>query len=74
MRFVNRRVMPKTHPEVRLSGLVLLLTTTGRKSGRPRQTRLQYEKEGGVIYVASARGQQADWFPHRCPPARPSTA
>jgi deazaflavin-dependent oxidoreductase (nitroreductase family) len=62
MRFLNRHLMPKTRPEVRLNGLVLLLTTTGRKSGLPRQTRLQYEKEAGVIYVASARGQQADWF------------
>jgi deazaflavin-dependent oxidoreductase (nitroreductase family) len=62
MRFANQRIMPKTRPEVRLSGLVLLLTTTGRKSGLPRQTRLQYEKEEGVIYVAAARGQQADWF------------
>ena len=62
MRFLNRRLMPKTRPEVRLSGLVLLLTTTGRKSGLPRQTRLQYEKEGGALYVAAARGQQADWF------------
>ena len=62
MRFLNRHVMPKTKPEERASGLVLLLTTTGRKSGLPRQTRLQYEKEGGVIYVAAARGQRADWF------------
>jgi deazaflavin-dependent oxidoreductase (nitroreductase family) len=62
MRFLNRHLMPKTRPEVRLSGLVLLLTTTGRKSGLPRQTRLQYEKEEGVIYVAAARGRQADWF------------
>jgi len=62
MRFLNRRLMPKTRPEVRLSGLVLLLTTTGRKSGLPRQTRLQYENEEGVIYVAAARGPQADWF------------
>jgi deazaflavin-dependent oxidoreductase (nitroreductase family) len=42
--------------------LVLLLTTTGRKSGLPRVTPLQYEEENGVIYVAAARGQQADWF------------
>ena len=62
MRLLNRHLMPKTRPEVRLSGLVLLLTTTGRKSGLPRQTRLQYEKEDSVIYVAAARGQQADWF------------
>ncbi|OGO41067.1 MAG: hypothetical protein A2W36_02920 [Chloroflexi bacterium RBG_16_58_14] len=42
--------------------LVLLLTTTGRKSGLPRQTPLQYEEHLGILYVASARGQQADWF------------
>jgi deazaflavin-dependent oxidoreductase (nitroreductase family) len=62
MRFLNRHVMPKTRPEVKLKGLVLLLTTTGRKSGLPRQTRLQYEEQAGVLYVAAARGQDADWF------------
>ncbi len=62
MRFLNRRVMPKTKPEERASGLVLLLITTGRKSGLPRETRLQYEQDQGVIYVAAGRGPQADWF------------
>ena len=42
--------------------LVLLLTTIGRKSGLPRVTPLQYEEVDGVIYVAAARGQKADWF------------
>jgi hypothetical protein len=28
----------------------------------PRTTPLQYERVDGVIYVASARGQAADWF------------
>jgi deazaflavin-dependent oxidoreductase (nitroreductase family) len=42
--------------------LVLILTTTGRKSGLPRTTPLQYEEQDGLIYVASARGQRADWF------------
>ncbi len=42
--------------------LVLLLTTTGRKSGLPRLTPLQYEEVDGAIYVASARGTKADWF------------
>jgi deazaflavin-dependent oxidoreductase (nitroreductase family) len=42
--------------------LVLLLTTTGRKSGLPRVTPLQYEVHQGIIYIGSARGQQADWF------------
>ncbi len=42
--------------------LVLLLTTTGRKSGLRRVTPLQYEEVDGVIYIASAKGQKADWF------------
>ena len=43
-------------------GVVLLLTTIGRKSGQPRMTPLQYEEDQGVIYVAAARGPHADWF------------
>lgn len=31
--------------------IVLLLTTTGRKSGRPRVTPLQYEEIDGIIYL-----------------------
>ena len=42
--------------------MVLLLTTTGRKSGLPRTTPLQFEEVDGEIYIASARGQEADWF------------
>jgi deazaflavin-dependent oxidoreductase (nitroreductase family) len=42
--------------------LVLLLTTTGRKSGLPRVTPLQYEEIDGVIYIGSARGSKADWY------------
>ena len=42
--------------------VVLLLTTTGRKSGLPRVTPLQYEQVGDTIYIGAALGQQADWF------------
>ena len=42
--------------------LVLLLTTTGRKSGLPRVTPLQYEEMEGKIVIASARGTKADWY------------
>ena len=42
--------------------LVLLLTTTGRKTGLPRVTPLQYEEIDGAIYLGSSRGQKADWF------------
>ena len=41
---------------------VLLLTTFGRKSGRPRVTPLVYEEQGNTIIVASARGHSADWL------------
>jgi deazaflavin-dependent oxidoreductase (nitroreductase family) len=40
----------------------MLLETTGRKSGLPRITPLQYDEIDGVIYVGSARGVKADWF------------
>ena len=42
--------------------MILLLTTTGRKSGLPRVTPLQYEEIDGAWYVASAKGTKADWF------------
>jgi deazaflavin-dependent oxidoreductase (nitroreductase family) len=45
-----------------LGRLILLLTTTGRKSGLPRVTPLQYELIDGQFYIGSARGTKADWF------------
>jgi deazaflavin-dependent oxidoreductase (nitroreductase family) len=41
---------------------VLLLTTYGRRSGRPRVTPLVYEQRGNAVIVASARGRSADWL------------
>jgi len=41
---------------------VLLLTTTGRKSGLPRTTPLPYEEVDGATCVVAARGRKADWF------------
>ena len=40
---------------------ILLLTTTGRVSGRPRVTPLLYDEIEGALYVGSARGERADW-------------
>jgi F420H(2)-dependent quinone reductase len=63
-----RRVMCRAHAWVyrrtrgrvmgRMGGLpVLLLTTTGRKSGRAHTTPVQYTREGeGYLIVASANG------------------
>ena len=42
--------------------LILLLTTTGRKSGVKRTAPLQYEQVDGAYYLGSARGTKADWY------------
>jgi len=44
-----------------IGGFVLLLITTGRKSGLKRVTPLQYEKIGEDYYLGAARGLNADW-------------
>lgn len=41
--------------------IILLLTTTGRRSGKKRVTPLQYERIGSDYYVGAARGMKADW-------------
>src|SRR5512140_899596 len=42
--------------------IILLLTTTGRKSGQKRVTPLQYEEIDGKYYLGSARGTKSDWY------------
>lgn len=41
--------------------MILLLTTTGRKTGKKRVTPLQYEEIDGKIFLGSALGERADW-------------
>ena len=41
--------------------IILLLTTTGRKTGLKRVTPLQYEEIHGKYFLGSARGLKADW-------------
>ena len=48
------------------TSMVLLLTTTGRKSGQPCITPLQFEKVDSAYYIGSARGKDADWFKNIC--------
>lgn len=62
MRRMNRRIADSYASNPGMGHLVLLLTTTGRKSSLPRRTPLQYEVQGEVIYVAAARGESADWY------------
>ena len=61
MRGLNPRIMRVNSSRSSFKRRVLILITTGRKSGLPRKTPLQYELENGGVYVASARGCQADW-------------
>jgi deazaflavin-dependent oxidoreductase (nitroreductase family) len=44
-----------------IGGFILLLTTTGRRSGKKRVTPLQYEKIDADYYLGAARGVKADW-------------
>ncbi len=62
VRRLNQRLAAQALGHGRGPSVELLLTTTGRKSGQPRVTPLQYEEDQGVVYVASARGPHADWF------------
>ena len=41
---------------------VLLLTTTGRRSGRPRTTPLSYLEDGNELVLAASNGGNP-WFP-----------
>jgi deazaflavin-dependent oxidoreductase (nitroreductase family) len=41
--------------------IILLLTTTGRRSGMKRVTPLQYELIGSDYFLGAARGLKADW-------------
>ena len=44
-----------------LGPMVLLLTTVGRVTGKPRVTPLQYESMGGLIVMGASRGLKSDW-------------
>ena len=62
MRKLNGIVSQKIQRGRGPNQFVLLLTTTGRKSGQPRVTPLQYEIIDGAYFIGSARGVKADWF------------
>ena len=49
-----------------LGGLIgkstLLLTTTGRRTGRPRATPVNYWEVDGVLFVIAGSGTHSDWY------------
>ena len=49
-----------------LGGLIgkstLILTTTGRRTGRPRATPVGYWEGEGIFYVLAGSGTYADWY------------
>lgn len=62
MKTLNARMVANYRRGIGPTRIVLLLTTTGRKSGLPRVTPLQFEEVDGKYFIASARGKEADWF------------
>ena len=62
LRFLPPRIAYELGLGSLVGGFVLLLQTTGRKSGLPRVTPLQYDEIDGILYVGSARGVKADWY------------
>jgi|YNPBryunderm2012_1023409.scaffolds.fasta_scaffold42876_3 hypothetical protein len=42
--------------------LVMIMSTTGRRSGLTRRTALEYHICGGLIYVMSGYGARPDWY------------
>ncbi len=64
MRFIQRihRLLYTVGLGPVIGRLILLLTTTGRKSGEKRITPLQYELIDGNYHLGAARGTRADWY------------
>lgn len=62
IKVLNNRIASRYSERFMAADLVLLLVTTGRKSGLSRTTPLQYEEMNGNYIVGSARGQDADWY------------
>ena len=64
MRLLMR--MPLFLYRIGLGGLMgkstLVLTTTGRRTGRARATPINYWEAGGVFYVLAGSGTHADWY------------
>lgn len=42
--------------------LFMVLTTTGRKSGQPRRTGIEYHRYRGRMYVMNGYGMRSDWY------------
>ena len=62
MRALNKHMAANYKRGIGPTRVVLLLTTTGRKSGNPHTTPLQFEQIGEDFYIASALGVKSDWF------------
>ena len=62
MRFLPPRIAYLLGLGALVGHFILILETTGRRSGLPRQTPLAYDEFDGEIYIGSARGTRADWY------------
>ena len=71
IRQINRKVIEQFRAGGPVDGMhrdrLLLLTTTGRKSGQPRTTPMMFDRDGDgddLVVIASNRGAPAppDWY------------
>jgi deazaflavin-dependent oxidoreductase (nitroreductase family) len=47
-------------------GRIMVLTTTGRKSGQPRQTPVNYAMIEGDVFCTAGFGSVSDWYRNIC--------
>jgi deazaflavin-dependent oxidoreductase (nitroreductase family) len=45
-----------------VGGRIMVITHTGRRSGRPRQTPVNYAPIDGSVYCTAGFGRRADWY------------
>jgi len=62
MKWMNPFAIQNYRRRIGPSKVLLILTTRGRKTGKPHLTPLQFEEIDGSFYIASARGKASDWY------------
>ena len=65
LRRLNRIVVPlyrfRLLPFFGIGWIILLLTTTGRRTGKTRHIPVEFHRIDNVIYISAARGEKTDW-------------
>lgn len=57
-----RGMGPQVNAWPPVMGRIMVITTTGRKSGQPRQTPVNYARIDGDVYCTAGFGAVSDWY------------